>query len=154
MNTVITIVGSVIVFAVVFGFAAYNRYLQHKETMALAEKGLLPEKDPGDRSKAILRWGMIFSILGAILVLVVIPFAWNNFWVLFLLGLLPLALGLGLTLIYVFTQDNPPSKEKKPPQEKKSKKEVKKSEPKEKKPQAPLKAPEKEIEEKEGEEKE
>ena len=120
MNILITIVGSVIVFLVVFGFAAYNRYLQHKETMALAEKGLLPAQDPGERSANLLRWGMIFSILGAILVLVMIPFAWNNLWFLFLLGLLPLALGLGLTLIYVFTQDNPPPKEKKPPQEKKT----------------------------------
>lgn len=113
MNIVITIVGSVLVFLVVFGFAAYTRYLQHKETMALAEKGLLPEEDPQDKSKIILRWGIIFSILGAILALVMIPFAWNNYWILFLLGLLPLALGLGLTLIYVFTQDNPPPKEKK-----------------------------------------
>ncbi len=114
MNTVFTIVGSIIVFVVVFGFAAYTRYLQHKETMALAEKGLLPEKDPQDKSKNILRWGVIFSILGAVLALIMIPFAWNNYWTLFLLGLLPLALGLGLTLIYVFTQDNPAPKEKKP----------------------------------------
>jgi hypothetical protein len=113
MNTVFTIVGSIIVFVVVFGFAAYTRFLQHKETMALAEKGLLPEEDPQDKSKNILRWGVIFSTLGAILVLIMIPFAWNNYWTLFLLGLLPLALGLGLTLIYVFTQDNPAPKEKK-----------------------------------------
>jgi ABC-type Fe3+ transport system permease subunit len=115
MNTLFTIVGSIIVFVVVFGFAAYTRYLQHKETMALAEKGLLPEKDPQDKSKNILRWGVIFSIVGAILVLIMIPFAWNNYWTLFLLGLLPLALGLGLTLIYVFTQDDPAPKEKETP---------------------------------------
>ena len=132
MNIVITIVGSVIVFLVVFGFAAYNRYLQHKETMALAEKGLLPTQDPGERTANLLRWGMIFSILGALLVLIMIPFAWDNYWLLFLLGLLPLALGLGLTLIYVFSQENPPPKEKKPPQEKKAPKE----EPKTKKPAA------------------
>lgn len=132
MNILITIVGSIIVFLVVFGFAAYNRYLQHKETMALAEKGLLPAQDPKERSGNLLRWGMIFSILGAILVLVMVPFAWNNYWFLFLLGLLPLALGLGFTLIYVFSQDNPPPKEKKPPQEKKAPKQ----EPKEKKPAA------------------
>ena len=47
MNIVITIVGSAIVFLVVFGFAAYNRYLQHKETMALAEKGLLSPGSQG-----------------------------------------------------------------------------------------------------------
>ena len=115
MNTLFTIVGSIIVFVVVFGFAAYTRYLQHKETMALADKGLLPEKDPQDQSKNILRWGVIFSIVGAILVLIMIPFAWNNYWTLFLLGLLPLALGLGLTLIYVFTQENPAPKEKETP---------------------------------------
>ncbi len=120
MNIVITIVGSVIVFLVVFGFAAYNRYLQHKETMALAEKGLLPAQDPGERTANLLRWGMIFSILGAILVLVMIPFAWDNYWFLFLLGLLPLALGLGLTLIYVFAQDNPLPKENKEAQKKKT----------------------------------
>jgi hypothetical protein len=120
MNTVITIVGSVIVFAAVFGFAAYTRYLQHKETMALAEKGLLPAENPADRSANILRWGVIFSILGVILVLVMVPFAWNNYWILFLLGLLPLALGLGLTLIYVFAQENPPPKEKKSSAQKKS----------------------------------
>jgi ABC-type Fe3+ transport system permease subunit len=126
MNIVITIVGSVIVFLVVFGFAAYNRYLQHKETMALAEKGLLPAEDPNDKTANVLRWGMIFSILGAILVLVMIPFAWNNYWILFLLGLLPLALGLGLTLIYVFAQDDPPPREKKPAKEEKSKPAAKK----------------------------
>lgn len=112
MNNLITIVGPVIVFVVVIGFAVYNRYLQHKETMALAEKGLLPTEDSQDKSKNLLRWGMVFSIMGAILVLVMIPFAWNaGYWM--LLGLLPLALGLGLILIYVFTQENPPPREKK-----------------------------------------
>jgi len=95
--------------------------------MALVEKGLMPAEDPKDKSKNILRWGMIFSILGAVLVLVIIPFAWNNYWSLFLLGLLPLALGLGLTLIYVFAQDNPAPNEKKPLQEKKTKKEAPKT---------------------------
>ncbi len=128
MNTVITIIGSVIVFAAVFGFAAYTRYLQHKETMALAEKGLLPAENSSDRSTNILRWGVIFSILGVILALVMVPFAWNNYWVLFLLGLLPLALGLGLTLIYIYTQENPLPKKKKPAEKKKpAKKEPAKS---------------------------
>lgn len=120
MNNIFTIVGPVIVFVAVFGYVAYNRYLQHKETMALAEKGLLPAEDPQDKSKNILRWGMIFSIQGAILTLLLVPFAWSSYWT--LLGLLPLAFGLGLILIYVYSQDNPPPKEKKPPQEKKAKK--------------------------------
>ncbi len=144
MNIVITIVGSVVVFLVVFGFAAYNRYLQHKETMALAEKGLLSPEDPNNKTANLLRWGMIFSILGAILVLAMIPFAWNNYWSMFLLGLLPLALGLGLTLIYVFAQENPPQNKKPSSQAKKTKGEA----PKDKKnaPAKPKKAPAKKTE--------
>ncbi len=105
MNIVFTIIGSAVVFAIVFGFAAYTRYLQHKETMALAEKGLLPPEKTVGKWKTIMQWGMIFSGLGAVLILVLIPFAWGNFWLLLLFGLLPLALGLGLMLIYLFTQE-------------------------------------------------
>ena len=104
MNIVFTIIGSVLVFAVVFGFAAYTRYLQHKEKMVLAEKGLLIEDSPDNKGFSVQRWGMIFSIMGLILILVMIPFAWNNIWILFLLGLLPLAFGLGLMIIYVLMQ--------------------------------------------------
>ena len=106
MNIVITIIGSVLVFAVVFGFAAYTRYLQHKETMVLAEKGLLIEDSPDNKGFSIQRWGMIFSITGLILIMVMIPFAWNNIWILFLLGLLPLAFGLGLMIIYILMQSD------------------------------------------------
>ena len=139
MNIVITIVGSAIVFLVVLGFAAYNRYLQHKETMALAEKGLLSPEDPKDKNANVLRWGMIFSILGVVLVLVMVFPAWDYYWNLFLLGLIPLALGLGLILIYIFTQDNPPPKEKKTPQAKKTKQEVAKD--KKNAPAKPKEAP-------------
>ncbi|MCD4803215.1 MAG: hypothetical protein K8R16_09790 [Anaerolineales bacterium] len=112
MNIVFTIIGSAAVFAIVFGFAAYTRYLQHKETMALAEKGLLPPEKTGGKEKTLKQWGMIFSGLGAVLVMVLIPFAWDNFWLLLLFGLLPLALGLGLILIYLFMQEGPQSDEK------------------------------------------
>ncbi len=104
MNIVFTIIGSVVVFAVVFGFAAYTRYLQHKETMVLAEKGLLAEDSPDNKGFSVQRWGLIFSITGLILLLVMVPFAWNNIWILFLLGLLPLSFGLGLMIIHVLTQ--------------------------------------------------
>lgn len=130
MNIVITIIGSVVVFAVVFGFAAYTRYLQHKETLILAEKGLLPKDSPENKGFSIQRWGMIFSITGLILILVMIPFAWNNIWVLFLLGLLPLAFGLGLMIIYVLTQDW--IKTEKPVKETKAKKKEKAAAPKKK----------------------
>jgi len=123
MNIVFTIIGSVLVFAVVFGFAVYTRYLQHKETMALVKKGLLPEDSSQNKGISIQRWGMIFSIMGLILILVMVPFAWNNIWILFLLGLLPLAFGLGLMIIYVLMQQNIKVEKpvKKPKPEKKEK---------------------------------
>ena len=39
------------------------------------------------------------------MVLVIIPFGWNNIWILFLAVLLPLALGLGLMMIDVVRQE-------------------------------------------------
>ncbi len=105
MNIIFTIIGSAVVFAIVFGFAAYIRFLQHKETMALAEKGLLPPEKTKGKGKTIMQWGMIFSGLGAVLIMVLVPFAWGNFWLLLLIGLFPLALGLGLMLIYLFMQE-------------------------------------------------
>jgi hypothetical protein len=118
MNILLTVIGSLIVFVVVFGFAAYTRFLQHKENMALAEKGLLPEEASKRKGMPVQRWGLIFSILGLILILVMIPFAWNNIWILFLLGLLPLGLGLGLMIIYVLMQDSPVKSSKKAPKPK------------------------------------
>ena len=55
--------------------------------------------------------GYVFSDLGAVLVMVLIPFARDNFC-LMLFGLLPLALGLGLMLIYLFMQEGSLSDEK------------------------------------------
>lgn len=132
MNIVFTIIGSIMVFAVVFGFAAYTRYLQHKETMILAEKGLLVKDSPDNKSFSVQRWGMIFSITGLILIMVMTPFAWNNIWILFLVGLLPLAFGLGLMIIYVLTQGRikteKPAKKTKPEKKEKADAPVKKTE--------------------------
>jgi phosphotransferase system glucose/maltose/N-acetylglucosamine-specific IIC component len=66
---------------------------------------------------------MIFSILGLILIMVMIPFAWNNIWILFLVGLLPLAFGLGLMVIYVLMQEE--IKTEKPAKETKEQKKEK-----------------------------
>ena len=132
MNIIFTIIGSVVVFAVVFGFAAYTRYLQHKETMVLAEKGLLLKDTPDIKGFSVQRWGMIFSITGLILIMVMTPFAWNNIWILFLVGLLPLAFGLGLMIIYVLTQSGikteKPVKKTKPEKKEKAAAPVKKTE--------------------------
>lgn len=101
------IVGSL---AVIFGFLAFLRYMNYKETIALAEKGLTkPESKSG--SKGMLRWGIMITALGLALTLglYLIGFdAASNYplrlgpWMLG--GLVPLFLGLGLVLLHYLTE--------------------------------------------------
>jgi hypothetical protein len=106
------------IFLIVFGFAAFVRYLRYKETVALAERGLVrPERSPRD-GKDILRWGVIITAMGLALCLGLYPFGFlssfgSRFPLYFgpwmLLGLIPTFFGLGLILIYVLTyEDKPP----------------------------------------------
>jgi hypothetical protein len=100
---------------IVFGFFAYLRYLRYKETLALAEKGLLRPVDGGN-GKGALRWGIVITALGVALCLGLYPFGWlmqgNQFplnfgpWMLF--GLIPTFFGLGLILIYLVTSRKQP----------------------------------------------
>ena len=55
------------IFAVIFGFFAFVRYLRYKETVALAERGLLrPERKRRRSGKAsmTLSWGVVIFITG------------------------------------------------------------------------------------------
>lgn len=120
MNETVTIVcGSTLFFGtmllIVFGFFAYLRYLRYKETLALAEKGLLRPVDGGN-GKGTLRWGIVITALGAALCLGLYPFGWlmdNNVfplnfgpWMLF--GLIPTFFGLALIFIYLVTSRRRP----------------------------------------------
>lgn len=52
-------------FSVIFGFLAYTRYLRYKETIALAERGLLrPARRSRGRISLTLRWGIVIFITG------------------------------------------------------------------------------------------
>ena len=52
-------------FSVIFGFLAYTRYLRYKETIALAERGLLrPSRRSRGRMSLTLRWGIVIFITG------------------------------------------------------------------------------------------
>lgn len=115
MAEVIVIIGS---FLIVFGFAAFVRYLKYKETIALAERGLIrPERGPRS-GKETLRWGVIITAVGLALCLGLYPLGFLNsfgsrfplyFGPWMLLGLIPTFFGLGLILIYVLTsEDKPP----------------------------------------------
>ena len=103
----------IVFFLLLFGFIAFMRYMGYRETLALAEKGLVkPERRSGNGT---LFWGIGFTAVGAALLLGLWPIgfiAGERFplglgpWLLF--GLLPMFFGLGLMLFYVLTRDSKP----------------------------------------------
>lgn len=105
------------VFLLIFGFAAYLRYMRYKETLVLAEKGLvLPQKNGNGTSngKGTLRWGIVITALGVAMCIGLYPFGWIaggtpfplNFGPWMVIGLIPTFFGLALILIYVATSKN------------------------------------------------
>lgn len=95
------------IFSVPFAFFAFIRYLRYKETIALAERGLLRPSESKD-GRSMLRWGIVIAFVGFALVLVamimglfVSPDAIAPFLV---LGCLPMFFGLALLVIYAFTR--------------------------------------------------
>lgn len=111
MSDLVPCVSIVSILVVVLGFIAFMRYLNYKETLALAEKGLTrPETK---NSKGLLRWGIIVTALGLALTMGLYLFgfrAGDNYplhlgpWMLG--GFVPLFLGLGLVLLHYLTEKN------------------------------------------------
>lgn len=109
MNDLIPCLGVVGVLAIIFGFLAFMRYMNYKETIALAEKGL---SRPASKSgKGLLRWGISVTAIGLALSLGLYPLGFdsgNNYplhlgpWMLG--GFVPLFLGLGLVLLHYLTE--------------------------------------------------
>lgn len=105
------IVCVIVFFGSIFGSIAYARYLRFRETVVLAEKGLLrAERAHSDRNT--LSWGIVIAAVGLALCIGVYPFGYLgnagrqfplHFGPWMLVGLLPLFFGLGLVLIYVVT---------------------------------------------------
>ncbi|HEY5118013.1 MAG TPA: DUF6249 domain-containing protein [Anaerolineales bacterium] len=101
-------------FLILFAFLVAWRYLQYRETLALAEKGLL--KMEGGRvevrsdGKGALRWGVVIAALGLALTIGLWPLGIGSTYPLglgpWMIGaFIPLFFGLGLILIYVLTKD-------------------------------------------------
>jgi hypothetical protein len=111
MSDLIPCLGIIGSLTIIFGFFAFLRYMNYRETITLAEKGLTR---PEPKSKSgLLRWGILISGLGLALSLGLYPigfFAGENYplhlgpWMLG--GFVPLFLGLGLILLHVLTRKN------------------------------------------------
>ena len=95
---------------IIFGFFAFLRYLRYKETLALAEKGLVRAQYETN-GKGALRWGIVITFFGMALCLGLYPLGWAlsrgefplNFGPWMLVGLIPTFFGLSLILIHVLT---------------------------------------------------
>ena len=108
MNDIFPCLGILGALGIIFGFLAFIRYMNYKETIALAEKGLT-RPEPKTRS-GLLRWGILVTALGVALSLGLYPVGYGagydyplhlGPWMLG--GFVPLFLGLGLVLLHFLT---------------------------------------------------
>jgi hypothetical protein len=112
-------------FIVLFGFIVVMRFISYRETMQLAEKGLVrPERARGGNGKDTLRWGIAVTAIGLALCLGLYPIGFlvrSTFplglgpWM--LVGLVPTFFGLALVLIYYLTREEKPKGESDKPAE-------------------------------------
>lgn len=107
--------GVILLTLILLGFALGWRYINYRETLALAEKGLVKPSYTNQKSgdKGLLRWGIIIAALGLALCLGMIPLGVGTSYVLglgpwMLIGLVPLFFGLALVLIYILTREDVP----------------------------------------------
>ncbi len=96
------------IFSVPFAFFAYIRYLRYKETIALAERGLIRPSESNKDGRNMLRWGIVITFVGLALVLVAmvagLAVSADILPPLLLLGCLPMFFGLALLVIYAVTR--------------------------------------------------
>ncbi|MDX1418102.1 MAG: DUF6249 domain-containing protein [Candidatus Promineifilaceae bacterium] len=96
------------IFSIPFIFFAYIRYLRYKETIALAERGLLREQE-SKNGRSTMRWGVMLFFIGLAIFFSLLPLGALvdadmilGPWL--LLGCLPMFFGLGLLVIYALTR--------------------------------------------------
>ena len=87
---------------IVFGFIALMRYINYRETIALAEKGLVRPAKVQSNGRSALRWGIVIASIGLALIVGLFP----TDGPVMLVGLIPTFFGLGLVLIYVLTRES------------------------------------------------
>lgn len=108
---VVICAGAILSLLIFFGFIVLMRYINYKENLQLAERGLtrpMPEKK---RGKGLLIWGILVTATGLALCLGLYPLGLMGNGMSFPLGLgpwmiagfLPLFIGIGLVLVYILT---------------------------------------------------
>jgi sterol desaturase/sphingolipid hydroxylase (fatty acid hydroxylase superfamily) len=121
MEAFVLCAGGIAFFAIFFGFFAFMRYLSYKETIALAEKGLVKPQRSNGGGKGALVWGILITAVGLALTLGLwplgamfnpdLPFGFGPWMV---VGLIPTFFGLALVLIHVLTHEPRQKDEEKP----------------------------------------
>ncbi|RIL09012.1 hypothetical protein DCC79_12235 [bacterium] len=99
------------IIALPFVFFGFLRYMRYKETVALADRGLVAPINGQSNGQSMLRWGIVTTALGLALTCGLYPIGWAinegflfGFGPWMLVGLLPTALGLALLLIAWLTR--------------------------------------------------
>ena len=112
MNEFIPCAGSIVILFLILGFILVMRYLNYRETMQLAEKGLVKPVRSNGGGKAALIWGIIITAVGLALIIGLLPLGMMmstnvpfGFGPWMLVGLLPTFFGLALILIHVLTRE-------------------------------------------------
>ena len=113
MDNIIPCLGIVTMLVVFLAFILGMRYLNYRETMQLAEKGLVRPARVNGNGKSSLIWGLIITATGLALIIGLwpvgamlrtdIPFGFGP-WM--LVGLIPTFFGLALILIHVLTRED------------------------------------------------
>lgn len=120
MSDFIPCAGSLTFVFLILGFIVLMRYLNYKETLKLAEKGLVKPVRQNGNGKGALIWGILITSIGLATTIGIWPLGFMfgtkfgtslpfGFGPWMLAGLLPMFFGLGLVLVYVLTRE---SKEK------------------------------------------
>jgi hypothetical protein len=118
MNDIIPCIGGLGFVTLVFGFILLMRFLAYRETLALAEKGLVKPQRNGN-NKGTLVWGIIITAVGLALILGLWPLGYGfestrfplGFGPWMLLGLVPTFFGVALILVYVLTREEKKEKQ-------------------------------------------
>jgi hypothetical protein len=121
MSTVvwIALIGWLIVLAIFCGFIVLLRYIEHRERMALIERGIDPNiLRRQRRGVGVLRAGLIITMVGLALTIGLYPLGFMlpssitetplHFGPWLLPGLIPLGVGGALVIGYYLGQDNQP----------------------------------------------